>query len=677
MRRNIITSLVRIFLFVTTLFFFGAYGCSCKGKEKENEKPFDVEIVGEKSIVLCLEEEYELKLKKTYSDGEEGTIEQVVYESEAPLIASISQTGKIVGQMQGKTYINITADGQETALFVEVLSSKKGVSAELYLSDTTLYKGFSTRGEIILYENGSEVNVPLEITWSSDNEAKASVSEDGLIMANSDEGQVTIKAQFTYKDVQYTVEKKLNLTKISYLSLSATQVRLAAEQTVTGKANDKFVNATISAYFVDALTEEKIQLGKENMSVASSDESIASVAVNNEGIITVRAFKTGVARITVEGHGKKTYATVNVFNPIAEIADMDALSIACLNNADLLKGQYMLVNDIDYNGEIIYPIASFKESNNSRSAGIIWQYLLEKTNGEYALKERSEVSAEKGLTDAEFSALSQSNGINPKNLSFSGIMDGNGFSIKNAKITYGSYIVDNPTKNMYYSAHSSIFGYVTGTLENIAFENISEQSPANAAYNLNRVCSIGGNRQSFAENALTLKDGAYARYGCGVVGHSSGGTFKNVFVSIDYSLKSSSTDDAALCVSGTGLKVNNCVLVVASSVNKNNYAIRSQDSTWGVENNKNNLCFGVKLADLGYNKKDNAGLSLNGENGNWWTQETNANSIFNQEKGSDCSNAVALLSVIESFDSNIWNMQSFKNEINEYPYLIDGCSVYK
>ena len=676
MRRKIITIIVRVLLLIITLaFFVFAYGCSCKGKKEEGEKSFDVEIVGDKSIVLCLEEEYNVQLKKSYSNGEEGTIDQVTYESEAPLIASVSQTGKIVGQKQGKTYINVKADGIDTALFVEVLASKKGVSAEIYLSNTTLYKGFTTRAEIVFYENGVKVDEPLEITWTSDNQTKASVSADGVITANSDEGQVTVKAEFTYKDVPYSVEKTLNLTKISYLSLSTTQVRLAGKKTLTGKDNEKFINAEVHAYSVDALTEERTKLGQENISVVSSDESVASVSVNNEGVISVSASETGSARITVEGVGKKAYFTVNVFKPIAEIADMDALSIACLNDVELLKGKYMLVNDIDYEGEIIYPIASFKESNNARSAGIIWQYLLKKVDGEYALIPRSEVSATAGLTDNEFKEFSVANGINPKNLSFSGIMDGNGFAIKNAKIAYGSYIIDNSEN--YMSAHSSIFGYFTGTLENISFQNISEQNPADATYNLNRVCSNADNKQSFRENALATKDGSYMHYGCGIVGRSSSGMFNNVFVTIHYSLKNSSTTDAALCVYGTGLKVSNCVLVVESSVNANNYAIRSQDSAWSVEYNKNNLCFGVKLADLGYNKNENTGLALNGENGNWWTAETAANTIFLQEQGRDCSNGFKLSSVIESFDSNIWNMQGLTNEINEYPYLINGCSVYK
>jgi hypothetical protein len=64
---------------------------------------------------------------------------------------------------------------------------------------------------------------------------------------------------------------------------------------------------------------------------------------------------------------------------MSTISDMDKLSLASNNESSLLSKSYMLVNDIDYGGETIYPIAPFKENLTTVTVGIQWKYLLETT----------------------------------------------------------------------------------------------------------------------------------------------------------------------------------------------------------------------------------------------------------------------------------------------------------
>ena len=135
-----------------------------------------------------------------------------------------------------------------------------------------------------------------------------------------------------------------------------------------------------------------------------------------------------------KGTNRAAAIKVSIVTPISSIADMDALSLACHKDYTLLAGSYMLTNDIDYEGKVIYPIATSIEPSQPRTIGIYWKYILEieKMNGSvpvYKFVDRDNVGKLvdgqtycHGLTDEQYIALAEAGGINPNGIrQFSGL----------------------------------------------------------------------------------------------------------------------------------------------------------------------------------------------------------------------------------------------------------------
>ena len=219
--------------------------------------------------------------------------------------------------------------------------------------------------------------------------------------------------------------------------------------------------------------------------------------------------------------------TVNGCAKITEIAHMDKLALVTWdykNDVETAKkylaATYVLGNDLDYAGQRILPIANVAPKVSSPDKKTWWvdnqQYDPQKYEGGYStnigdladlisfntfvwrdiLTAYANGTAENwrtvkaakiadGTWDAAKTAWENANnynkagvanfkGTNPENLPFTGIFNGNGYSIKHAAIIYANFFMQaRGDRTIYYNAGGCVFGENQGTITNIDFYDLT------------------------------------------------------------------------------------------------------------------------------------------------------------------------------------------------------------
>ena len=661
--------LLTLCLTLTSAFTFTA----CKDDGGSGGNPGDSETayylaLNEYDLTLDIGDTFELDVKKYDKDGVEQTITNLSYNVEAVSVASI-ENGVITAKEAGKTYVNVTADGIDVACFLTVRSAGYLDGLTIRLTAQELYAGIPVQAYAYVYENNVLIAEPEQVTWSIGDGEKATVSDGGLITPVATTEALTITASCTHNGETLTAEKQIAIVEPYYYAISNNMVKLASNVTVTGEENTAYTK-------IDCITLKKINVLDASdvstvtgVSVSSNDKTVATAEATEQGVISVNGLNSGDAALTVTATetGKQVAVKVIVYNAIAQVADMDALGFASLLNPIMLSENYTLVNDIDYAGGVIIPIATVND-NGKRVPGNQWKYWLNKTATGYAAVSREDFGKEgQGLTDADFNTFRNAKGINPTNLPFTGTFDGNGYSIKNGQIFYGAMLNADTAA---YSVYSSIIGYFKGTLENISFENITQQNPSGLPADVIEplVMKVG---YKFQANSPTL----YQSRGASIVGKATNGVIENVYAEINYSLAFTTnygTDKSVLAVEfGSGMKVSNCVLQILDAGKETDYALDC--SLTGTITSSVKNCFAIGVSRF-YSKMTDGGEL--GSSGCWWlgNGKTWAD-LISEPAGSNASNVLSVEQTKATFNNTVWDMSKFNANDNGRPELIKGCSI--
>ena len=577
--------------------------------------------------------------------------------------------GTLTALTAGETMVYITADGLDVAVCVEVKDGLRENEMSIRFMEEQLYVGISAQASLYKMEAGELKRID-GATWSVEDATALTVTPNGMVTPLKETENAVLKATYTENGVSHETQTTVCAVEPILYETSVTKQVLATIKTYTGAENTKYTSATFTVHKKNALTGERTQLTKEAFTIAENEAFTTEVAA--DGTVTVKAnaaTATTQALLLDFGEGKKATVTVDVYNAISTVADMDALSFASYNNSGDLSKSYLLVNDIDYAGETLYPIALWR-NNANRRVGVQWKYLLQydETAKTYSYLPRTDVAnTEKCLTDEQFVAFAKKNGINPNNVAFTGTFDGNGYTVKNAKIMYAPFIV---TETQVYSAESGVFGRTDkATIRNAKWE-LSMQTPdefeTKTGQTLHRAY-IGG----VLEDVQMQKKGETDNYTywCGsFIPRGMETKIENVFVQLTLTDKLQNVNNAGGVIVGwaNDMKVQNAVAVAVNDVHKEYYGLVESGSASKVL--KNNLCLGVS-------KRAAKELSATkcGENGNWWTNKTQWSDMLALQQGVDVSNPVSLTDVIASFDRTIWDMSGLSE--NVAPTLLNGCSV--
>ncbi|MDE6522521.1 MAG: Ig-like domain-containing protein, partial [Muribaculaceae bacterium] len=232
---------------------------------------------------------------------ENTTDKTVTWSSSNMSVATVDANGKIIAVALGEATITATCGNVKATCKVTVVPTPV-TSVTLSTHSLSLTEGeTATLSATIAPEDATDKTV----TWTSSDEAVATVSEDGVVTAVKG-GTATITATSANgKTADCTVTVAANIISVESIEISNTELRLTEGDTATLTATIAPENAT-----------------DKTVIWTSSDASVAYVS--EEGVVT--AVKAGTATITAaSSNGKTATCTVTV---AANIISVESISIS-------------------------------------------------------------------------------------------------------------------------------------------------------------------------------------------------------------------------------------------------------------------------------------------------------------------------------------------------------------
>lgn len=248
------------------------------------------------SLTLARDSAYTLTAEVDPVDADDTTVKWAIAEGSATDVISIDpQTGAINALKKGKTKITVTAGNFTKTIDVEVNVPVKQFTAQ---EELEIYKGDVNKKKISVTINPTDAD-DQEITWSSDDEAIATVSEDGIVTGHK-AGSTTITG---------TLENGMSVTvrvTVSIIPLTDIDV-VVPDEILKGRPTSLKITPT------PANTTEF-----ENIEYESSNEDIFTVDEN--GVIT--GVKEGSATLTIRVGGVTKEIEITITEVHAESIDV-------------------------------------------------------------------------------------------------------------------------------------------------------------------------------------------------------------------------------------------------------------------------------------------------------------------------------------------------------------------
>ncbi|MBQ3814176.1 MAG: Ig-like domain-containing protein, partial [Bacteroidales bacterium] len=222
----------------------------------------------------------------------------VTWSSSDESIATVNEQGKVTAVKEG--YATITAKAEDKTAECQVTVSKREIpvsSIVLNTNNVEMIEGESVR----LVATVSPANATnASITWSSSNEAVATVDQQGLVTALK-EGAADITAQAGDKTATCKVQVKPLVVSVTSIALNKTSLSLKEGESET-------LVATVSP---DNATDKTVTWSSTNTSVATVDAS---------GRVT--AIKEGTATITAKAGDKSATCSVTVSKNVVAVTSI-------------------------------------------------------------------------------------------------------------------------------------------------------------------------------------------------------------------------------------------------------------------------------------------------------------------------------------------------------------------
>ncbi|MBR3990057.1 MAG: Ig-like domain-containing protein, partial [Bacteroidales bacterium] len=222
----------------------------------------------------------------------------VTWSSSDESIATVNEQGKVTAVKEG--YATITAKAEDKTAECQVTVSKREIpvsSIVLNTNNVEMIEGESVR----LVATVSPANATnASITWSSSNEAVATVDQQGLVTALK-EGAADITAQAGDKTATCKVQVKPLVVPVTSIALNKTSLSLKEGESET-------LVATVSP---DNATDKTVTWSSTNTLVATVDQS---------GRVTAMA--EGTATITATAGDKSTTCSVTVSKNVVAVTSI-------------------------------------------------------------------------------------------------------------------------------------------------------------------------------------------------------------------------------------------------------------------------------------------------------------------------------------------------------------------
>ena len=665
--------IIRILLTLAIVCFgLGTVACNQGGDSTVTDTVVELTL-SDYNLELELGATHKLTAQVIKSNGAVDSSAKFTFESEGPLVVSVKADGTLNALQEGEVSINVNSGSLRRTCMVTVVgtgsNANTNAAAEIFVSDVA-YIGTENKASVGIVQRGELVATVEEgVEWSIEQSEICTVSE-GVLQPKT-EGEFTLKAQFSYNNATYEAEKTIRVKRLKYYDVGDIELKLATAKTLSGKDNPNAESVTHALQVVehdvlDSTKDRTLKTGE--YTVTAADAQVVTAEAAND-TVTLTAGAVGNTSVTLQFGEVTLIVKVEVATAVAFIEDMDALSLAAVNNEALLAGSYMLTQDVDYEGQIILPIASFNDGSKYIT-GYAWKYLLktgDAASGFELLPRADFFKEDKALSDADMKTAVEKRLPNPEDKRFSGTFDGNGYAIKNAEMLLA---YNNASSGI--AVYTSVFGGVSNALiKNVAFTGIKVMNPDDREkYTVDLLHSY-----IVVEEELTLIDmprsGSAGKdtVNCdraGIIARSHGSTVvRNVLVDIEYNLNGQNTS-AALIIWATSADVKNCFAHIVETSPKH-YPRNGLGGSM-----KNSIGYSDSIS-IGCDKSDgNNGATEYGKNGNIWAQTIEE--LFALTIDRKLENAKTLAQIIDTFDDAIWDFSAFQAEDYALPSLINGCS---
>ncbi len=214
----------------------------------------------------------------------------VTWSSSDVAVATVNASGLVTTLSAGTTTITATSEGKSDGVVLTV-SAVPVDSVEARLADSSVTVGATVQASAVLRDASNNVLTGRTVTWSSSDEAIATVSASGVVTTLA-AGTVTITATSEGKSDGVVLTVTPVPVETVEASVPSTSLTVAATAQITTVLKDAGGNV---------LTGRTITYG-------SSDTNVATVSAS--GLIT--AVAAGTATITVTSEGKSTTLSITV-----------------------------------------------------------------------------------------------------------------------------------------------------------------------------------------------------------------------------------------------------------------------------------------------------------------------------------------------------------------------------
>ena len=390
----------------------------------------------------------------------------------------------------------------------------------------TVYRSYAMEFNALLTQGDELLSIEESaVVWSVKDEEIATVS--GGVVTGVSVGQTELTAKYTYGETEYTDTVTVTVEELSLYFGNTVERILATTNTYGGKTNAKTTESEIK--LSKLVGTELVEITDfTGLTFTSDNEAVAKVV---DGKV-VSGEQAGTATIAVSDGAATGEFKVEVYTALASKFDLDMLAFAYArgtNAADWgVNARYILVDDIDYEGQIFIPIAAqYGRTVSHRMIGKQWKTILAEGNA-YGIAYDDFVKT--GL-NAAFTTDASASTV------FRATLDGNGNTLSNAKLMLDACVTTRvgmagENDNVVFTTHFLGGLGNGGVIRNLAVENFDVQEAAEAGYAFNSV--IEGGLKEVGENTgfVSCSLGPVYKFNCfGLIGGGAG-TLENVYLQL-------------------------------------------------------------------------------------------------------------------------------------------------
>lgn len=568
----------------------GAVACGEKGESSDKGNGgSDITItLNERNITLDLDQVFDLDATVT------GTTESVVWSSENVDVATVDSDGRVTGVSDGETKIFATIGNDRASCTVSVEEGLLGLpSMKVDYKTLTIYVGYTSTVNGVFCIGSEEQDIDeSNIEWSSSNKSVATVQSGAITGVKT--GTADITAVYTYEGQSYEDTVTVTVKELAVYLVDIENPSIATTKTYGGEENTQDTSTKLNVSLLNK-DGDTSPVDWSELTATVADESVATVS--EEGVITAGE-KAGKTVVTVKDSLGLAVCEIDVqtYTAISSKYDLDMLALAYargVSAADWSKdSKYVLTQDIDYAGEIFIPIAASAKYANYTLVGNQWIDVLG-DGKKYGIS----------YTDFVRTGL---NGIWPNNGSvisalpleyvFNATLDGNGYSVKNAKLMLDAMVVALPNFEVHFGIATNFIGYFgpNGALKNISIENLTMQTWEEAGYStsvwptlpmVGTTVTESNGTYTYGETKTVATETKYPMNNVGLFG-AVAGELENVYaewnVTLDYGYMNVHQQLSSFGQWLSGARITDCIFVDNFAYTENAIFSHEKGAMYGI-----------------------------------------------------------------------------------------------